>query len=479
MKFTFPEQVYVDPDKIAIAITGGGIRTMICMLGYFRCLLRYDPDFLKRTSYISTSSGGSWFNAILTFSKCEIDELLGESIPIDEISSETLHDYNFNNKNYMGNVMVHCPIMETFLHAKRVGIESSEIWEYVCSKNFLYPYGLDAKFVCDSEETAQFHKDINHINCIYPRKNFPFWICGASIVDNSLSHTTSCEFTPLYSGIRVPNKKYGGIFFENPGFNGRFKCIPKHDCRQNLYVSKYRNNYIDNFISCSSCAYGAFFRKCYNERLFFSDLLKNLNPKANCWGIMSNRGHETDIYDGGYIDNTGILNLAARGCKKILAFVNCAKFNNNYCNLEITHLFGLEKELKCSMCEFRKNSAIFSIDDWIEMRHDFEKRIKDDKIPYFYKKLKVYPNWKSGINGNYETELLIIPLFPNHDFNNKLKINLTSPEYTELNCFPNFELFYFKEGIEINFTKMQVNMLSTYCDWILQKVIEEKPDFFN
>lgn len=476
MNFQFPESI--DTNKIAIALNGGGIRTMACSMGYFRCLLRHDPKIMNKISYISTISGSSWFIAILLFGNCNLNNLLGESIPIYDINKYTLKGYNFDKCEFMGHVMTNCQVTEPMLNARRLGISAPQAWEYTCSKNFLYPYGIDGKFVCDSKESMKAHKKINNIDCVFPPKNYPFWICNSAVVDKQLTYATSCEFTPLYSGVRVPNYNYGGLYLESQGFGANFKKIPHKECRQNLCISPYNNNLLDNFIACSSCAYGVPFLQCYKENRPLSVMLKELNPITDLWGIMSDRDHEMNIIDGYYFDGTGIINLAARGCKKILAFINCGKFNS-YCDLGISHLFGLESKMQCYTSNLRRKLAIFSSEDWDEMKIDFEQRIEDGKIPYLHKKLKVLPNWHAGVNGNYETELLIIPLLPNCDFIEQLQFDHKSEEYSELREFPNFSTFYIDGSVEINFTKRQVNMLSTYCDWLLTEIIEEIPCFFE
>ena len=48
MNFVFPEQKdsKIDLNKIAIAISGGGTRSVACSTGYFRTLYKRNKDFM-------------------------------------------------------------------------------------------------------------------------------------------------------------------------------------------------------------------------------------------------------------------------------------------------------------------------------------------------------------------------------------------------------------------------------------------------
>lgn len=66
-----------------------------------------------------------------------------------------------------------------------------------------------------------------------------------------------CEFTPLYSGIRVPNGKYGGLLFNNATFGCNYKELDQM-CDQvaMVRVPPSMNNYLELSLAASSAAFG-------------------------------------------------------------------------------------------------------------------------------------------------------------------------------------------------------------------------------
>lgn len=454
MKFQFPEQNNhsVDPNKMAIAISGGGSRSAICSTGHFRALRRKNTEFYKRISYISSISGGSWFSSIFTYADVNIVELLGESIPLEYINKETLTKTNFDIDTFIGKIFNNFPVANRAIEGFFRGISPEKIWSYICGSLILEPYGLNRK-------TTSISKNENENN-IFPRDGAPFWICTAAIMDNNNleNGALTCEFTPMYSGLSTPQLKYGGLLFENQGFGCDFKEL--YSLEDSIMSTKGEDFTLDMIIASSSAAFGAD--------------IPNINLKTKIWGFVSNKDHDVDLIDGGFADFTGITSLVARGCKKILSFVNCSKFDNDYNNIGISHLFEPGDN---PWYTYGKDLEIFSKDSWYLLKSGFEKRIEENKTVYFYGKIPVLSNWKAGVNGGYEVELLIIPLFEHPDF--QIPIDVNSCEFQELNKFPNINYIFALEDKILELSESQINLLSTYTDWYLTKVMDELPCFFE
>lgn len=490
-KFRFPEQeqLNVDPNKLAVAVSGGGTKSMTATTGFFRALMRKDPEFYKHISYISGVSGGSWFATIFTLAKMNLQNFLGESILIHDINRHTLNTTNYYDKDYIGNVISNFPVTDTLLKGYEYGIKLSKIWEFVNSSLILDHYLLDDLYLSTSKEEAKLNMKFNNIKCTYPKKDYPFLIVNSATLEEGRivdeTDVQSYEFTPMYQGMRVPNTKYGGILFSNSVFGCDFKELNTvKDGLECLTVKKEENCTLEIGIASSSAAFGVEALKLASSHNPIINKFSNIRLTTKVWGFTSKESHIVNLMDGYFMDYTGVISLAARGCKKIISFINCSSFDNNYCNIGIAHLFGLEDEFKCIYCELRDKVRIFSLEDWIQMRLDFEARLKNGKIGYFHRKMNVLHNWNIGVNGGYETEILFIPLLHYQPFFDQLKIDIRSNDFPELNGMPNIgympnfnDFINGDKTMELN--NAQVNFLSTYCDWYLTKVMKEIPEFFN
>lgn len=478
-RFRFPEQdqLNVDPNKMAIAVSGGGTRSIACGTGSFRALFRKNPDFLKKISYTSAVSGGAWFTAIATMAKIPIGDLIGKSIAFSKIDRQSLNHYNFEEKSkYIGKIATNCPVVDVLLRGFVLGNRLDKLWNFAVSSMFLDPFGMDEKYLVNSASDYTLEKEFNELKCIFPNEDAPYWICGVGALDDNQSNAMCCEFTPMYSGIRVPNENYGGLLFSNSGFGCDYQelCEMK-DQLTTVKVSHQMDNYIDVALGATSALFGTEAMKLSSS----GAILGELGPKTRMWGIESTSDHEVHLTDGGFFDYTGVISLAARGCKKILAFLNCGKFTGNYCEFGITQLFGVDDEFKCYGCELRDKLAIFTLEDWIKMRLDFEARLEAGGLAYFHAKLPVQHNWKAGVNGGYETELLLIPLFEDKRFMDNLPIDLKSEKFPEFANFPNFGYLFGYDGRILELTNSQMNLLSTYSDWYLSMIMEDLPEFFE
>lgn len=499
-KFVFPEQTDKDFDhnRIALAISGGGTRSCAIAMGSFRRLKENNKHTSKDISYVSSLSGGSWFSQIYTYADVDEDELLGKSIPLDKISRRSLNYTNFEKGDmFMGNVLINCPISDIISNGLRKGVQHSKIWDDVIRTNFLMKYNLNGKIPTDTKENVIKNKELYNIDCVAPRDNTPFSISFTSILEgnNDMSNLETCdlalcEFTSKYCGIRTPHMLYGGVYIESNSFGCVFekrnvdKLNEQNVVQTDVSIHPVRTNTLESIMGSTSAAFGM--DVLINKYIPMVNKLTSMTPVTNVWGQNSNSNHQVYSIDGGFIDFTGVLSLAARNCKRVVCFLNVEgsdTINNtdkiNYCDYGMTHLFKMERCFKCKHSELRENVGIFSIKDWVPMRKEYEERRKSSRVAYFKRKMMVQPNKRIGVNGNYEMDLIMIPLIKNKIFEELIGIELGSSKYPELANFPNLQTIFENNGKAIELTNSQVNLLSTYSDWYLNEVMEAEPEFFN
>lgn len=501
-QYIFPEQnKNVDPNKLAISISGGGPRSFSTSTGHLRCLNRNKMLTNEKISYISSISGGSWISSIFTFSKVDKEELLGESINVEDISRRTLNYTNFEKEDkFIGNVMNQCPFQDLLSEYLRLGFQHDKIWENILSTIFLKPYNLNNKIPVESEEKVTLYKELYNIDCVAPREDAPFYISFSSTLsmDENIDKIDLCdfsllEFTPMYSGIKVPKFLYGGVYLENIGFG----CVyePKHiDILENsenieneginteIQIHEIRKNTLASMMGSSSAAYGI--ALVTNKLLSKITNLKSMTSIVNVWGKNSKENHRLFSIDGGFNDFTGVISLAARNCKKVLAFLNIEKGNRdhngkiNYCDYGMTHLFSTEKCYRCERYESRDKFGIFSTEDWELIKQDYEDRIDRGELAYFKRRMRVLQNKFAGVNGGYDMEIIFLPLVRNKKFEDRLKVDLDSDIFPELNNFTELKTVFADGLSSIELTNSQINLMSTYGDWCLEELMKAEPEFF-
>ena len=98
----FPEKClprFQKSSLIGLSYSGGGSRSYTSMIGYMRGLV--STGLYKNVDYVSTNSGGSWFNSVYTIAKTNgftDSELLGRSIELSKMNLINLSAENFTEK---------------------------------------------------------------------------------------------------------------------------------------------------------------------------------------------------------------------------------------------------------------------------------------------------------------------------------------------------------------------------------------------
>ena len=382
-----PNLVSKTPDinGVSFAISGGGSRSFVSMMGYFRALNKMKS--LNNVQYVSTVSGGSWFYGLYSYCKnnnkdLSDSDLLGENFDssassgLSNITLDVLKILN-NKDSYFGKIFESQDLHKYFVEGLLNSDVSNDLaWNYAINKYILDPYNLndivpaslnqkESLDICSKNQAIKY--------TLYLSDDNPFWICNTTLLSSNYKGIV-VPMTPLYSGISnivtsMDNTKtIGGELFENFSFgNSSFTDIStiqtlniSCSSTQNAYSLKQKGNYrtLSDMIGTSSTAYAqVFYDKANNSILKDSILLglldnipsNELIPKYNIYEnslTSSNKYNNVTMQlgDGAFSDNTGILSLLARGVKKIIAFINTENPNittsDKTFNNDISLLFG-------------------------------------------------------------------------------------------------------------------------------------------
>lgn len=474
-KYVFPEieENLVDSTKPALCISGGGCRSITAAFGFFRSILKRDPNYLERFSYASGSSGGAWILILLSIIKEDIFKLIGRDIPLNEISMQTLRSVNFDDEDtrFLGYSVYNFPVLNFLSQALRNGLPNNKCYQYILGEVFLRVYGVKGKTIVADKHEAELNEYHNGIKCEYPRKKFPFLISSATVMDEETqSHgSRHFEFTPMYSGMRVKTHLYGGMYFQNQGL-GCYKQHIKLNSLNRLKVRKYSgDSCVESFMAYSGAAYAQTAVSGSHGSIFMG-LLESLIPSINLWSDKQDNDI-VPIGDAGFVDNTGILSLVARGVPKILALNTTKGIKDHISETNLTCLFGIDCP-ECSTNSYTRNSQIFRSEDWEDVENQLKTRIHKGGCVYIHKKLEVLKNDFVGVNGGYEVELLVIYYEKHKDFDRILPDSFNEILNRSLGPYPTYNFMMITPESILGMSKEQINMMSTYCSWYTDQMMD-------
>jgi hypothetical protein len=499
----FVSDRYFNPNGVSIAVSGGGSRSYTSMIGYIRALLELDvypgKNAFTSAQFISSVSGGSWFTGTYLMAmgtnNYSSKQLLGNYIEPININYITLNKINFDNNYFMGQSPSNAPVLPIMNEARKNGIKTEFLWNYAIGKIFLEKYNLLGSITSQNEYYSSIMQQLNPSLPIpkLPPQDFPFWICNASLIDNSIVNNgcTQIQFTPLYSGFPQilgtlsDNNIIGGSWVNTYAFGSLppNQIIKNTNCNNNLLhlsVPLYQGGplTLENMIGTSSAAYGydtyAIAEKEFGKLVKLNPTYNFLCPLAPFKPKISYTG------DGGVAENTGIMNLAARNCKFIIAFNNTPQeFNNSFtgfCNSSLLPLFGLYSNYNCPNMANQPNIdsvQIFESNSWASFSQQFLDTSASGGPSYARAKLNVLPNSQNGVTGNYIVDLLVISLQSSSNFNNLLPTEISSTfsdSHGPFPNFPNYATLYTNRIEVIQLTKSQINLLQCYCYWSINDI---------
>lgn len=501
----YPEVILklYNPDGVGIALNAGGNRAFNSGIGFLLALLDIEiesKNALTAAKAVATSSGGSWLTGSYFFAKqtnnLTNDDLLGRPIPLQDINIENLETYNFDKKTFLG---YRCIEYIRLIPSYPYGVPNTlnNIWINIISSSYLKPYGLQSKIVSINEKYAKEIKknnpDINEQDIIVPPPDYPFWICDSSLLYDPIVKEGSTVFpmTTLYSGFPqilsngsnsiggnfIYTYAYGCKYPENNNFTNKnsiptFGDLQNPDLQTNVSIPKYQGYLtLDYMIGMSSAAYGYNTYKISETNLPILRQADIVNPLVNMWCDKDPNNTKVVQAVDGYISGnaTGIVSLVARKQKKIISFitpgtytaVSIEDFDKQLrIGSEISSLYGAAEATNSLSYTSNPNSIqIFEKSKFEDFVQQALARKKSGGVVYVRQKLRVLPNYRNGVDGNYEVDILYIVSQPTDNFN-----NLLPPEISNQFMDPNSPFYQFPNyPIDTSYTKGQINLLLSFC----------------
>lgn len=483
--FVFPEQVNgrVNKNKTALALSGGGSRAFVTAMATIKFLTH--KNLIDEISYISTISGSNWFIAPYIYS--DVD--MGIYRKPKNITMHNLTNDNISFLSYFAGVSVNdLKIYDLIKRGKKEGIIREYLWNYVCGKNFLESYGLFDMPVVEDEERADFYRDNNFLECIYPREDRPFWLSNATIrANNGPVHLTSCcMYSGIQSRVKIGDTYIGGYLIECPCINSENPNIHLEDYEEEVDVRTTNIFTLNDIIGTSSAAFANYIdeekeklKKQFHTGL---ELFGSVNPTYKFWDIKSDKNLVTSAVDGYLVDNTGIIALLARGCEKIMCMSANQEINNeDYHNGNFLHLFGKWREYGGLSVDdgISDTSQVFRGEDLDPFLEQIRERKASGGPVYVRIVLEVLENKRLCIKGGFNVELLMFFIYPCSDYISQLipEVRDQIVPNGELANFPNYKTILQNKGSIAKYTIPQINSLSYYIQWMLHKSKDEIIDF--
>lgn len=468
-EYTFPEQV--DTNKSAICLSGGGMRSLVCSNGYFTFLSRY--GLLDNLSYLSSVSGGSWFSGIYTFT----DIYFGDYKEPEDLTLFNLYTSNFDQMFFVPNICLKIPITHVSILVSKESISLSKVWPETINMSILDHFGLYDRVCVESyERQYELNLKYNTDRYIAPIKNRPFWICCASILaDNG---NVTFPMTTMYSGlpkvVKYRNNLIGNYYVETSCFGSFF------DDYEATSFSEFK---LCDMLGTSSAAFAELTNLLNNNGLYeFSEKIEHVIPKYKFAYFGDNIEYcDVEVVDGERANNTAILPLLARGCKKICMFNNNVDINNGidvfsnplsyYCNTCLLELFGM-CDRNCYFYPSVDNRVqVFESKYWQLLYDQFQNCIEQGGPVYCHVKIPVLENKHNSIKGGYEVELLIYLLYPSVIFTSRLSKEIRSQICKDgiFENFPNYSTLFQNTTSVLELKREQINLLHYYVQWCCEE----------
>ena len=425
--------------NFGICLSGGCFRATTLALGWVRILQR--EGILQQARYLSSNSGGSWFNSAFSYQeRFSSETFLGDYIEPQELSRElavkqattegcyakAIADSNFMS-DFVKNLVADWFSMDFFREKDQNKVRA---WSEAVGKGFLDPYALGAfnAAYClkGREASTQEQTDAPLVNtaCRDPSMPFPILVgCIAAKGDERQFHCY--EFTPLYSGCPAKiedaaGKKFGGVLIEPFGANSKAPTaalpLPGPPALMDLDVEWPVPLVQTAGISSSYIAQ----MKADSSKEGMWEALGC--PELHVWNGQDGKGEETPFADGGGVDNTAIHALLRRGTTKIVScYANSPVWTEDEPPAaddfwDLSALFGAVPEGKgpkmasgvIDAAVFNKHVQVFETEKWAELVAAVNKCVADKVSVVVPMKLKVLQNKAQGVQGGYDADVVFV-----------------------------------------------------------------------
>jgi len=439
----------------SVAISGGGSRSFVASVGYFRALQKSGLS----PAYISSVSGGSWFSAMYLHSgktlgrSCGVGAQ-GHVVP-SAITSQELATANNS----------------AFFIASNLYKEDLLRWDDM-NRDDTWTLGIGRVF-----GSGDFAWDAG-------AEDAPFWICNAT-ANFADGRVRTFEFTPLYAGIT----NVAHFALTDRAVLGTKICIQDKD----RLLTTGAVATITDALGMSSALHSFVIA----NKQHLSSLLRMCLPHSTQKYVQKCVVLEKDgdrllhnsvkVCDGGQLDNSGVLSLLKRGARRVL-FLNNTNipfkkwFREGENNLP--SLFGATNP-RTKYCSAPNDIQVFSTSDYfnriVPQLEDCENR---GDFLFARATLRVMPNHKHGVEGDYDVDFAVLTLCRAPNFVNRLPREVRAQIENEdfrlfdrheraLGKFPLYDTALETPlGVSTLFLN-QINLLSTYCEWAMDQHIAE------
>jgi len=425
-KDEYPEGLSVD--SLAVAFSGGGMRSAVLCVGWLQALEQI--GVLNDVKYISTISGSSWTVGPMVYGTSTRKEFLGISTSPEDLTLSACEDLCSSGhskvlakstfiEDMLGNALKKVPISSTGLVD---GSSSVDWWSETVGESFFAPSGIKCGYnstlpASDAGKAAEFAHALNGLadDIIPVRKDMPpFLIMNGSILVGGEKGCIPLEFTPMYFGTPAAYRDLDAVFVEPAGFcsSSLTKAqLPMVSSGSSVKVEVDRvvSIHEQSGISSSNIAqtHGDAMSDDQYEKLCFPMMQVFSNGMCKC-------------VDGGSTDNTGILALLRRGCKKILAGIACnlsvAELTVEDANIHtlgtLAGLFGRQKSSTGIVDlvkdgDYNDQRHVFPGEKWDELISALRSRLQQGAGLVHKISLPVMRNESIAVKGGYTLTLVI------------------------------------------------------------------------
>lgn len=497
-EFNYPE--LTDPElryepilgrpNTGIAISGGGTVSASLIMGYFYAL--QEMEVFDNIRYISGVSGGCWGSAPFCYLPEDMDDttyLGGKKYQPEDLTRDILKQVPEHSLTY---AVTHACIVEKAL----LEIQSkhlSSCYVRAVGDIFLEPFNIsktDCYFTTDQNAVNQItgrNPGLNASDFITLKKGRPFPIMNTSIMSPKVetgSDNFPCDFTPLYAGVKTHagkkgklGQKIGGAFVEPFGFNCKPVKVDKKELMTIVSPGDERFS-LCHPVGGSGDAIAQDVMEKHTVPNFILPSYKYWNPTA---ALAPLARHTYRLGDGGFVDDTGVAALLARGVENIVVFLT-EPFDTTTEQYQavgynqISSLFGQkvykwDKDPdKRGFTDPNPNNLMLEQEKFNALKTAVKQSIQAGGPVFWKDAYTVQENGWFGIDGGWTCNILWIFNSRSTGWNDRVKALLKDEFVPD---FPFVKVFGQNPQSVINLTPVQANMLGNFGYWMSTSAEQE------
>lgn len=460
----------VEKPEVGLCIAGGRLSAACAATGALRAL--EDLNLAKDFTQLSVAGGSAWATAAYVFSDASAMHLLGGRTVPEALTLEVLD-------------AVPVPLMRSTVERTEAkdtqpekGTMKVEDLIHRVATLWLVPYGLhDRYFLANSNKD---HRRIVHQypkmqdeKFLLPRTDRPTWVVGGSLV----SEENQLPFQMTASLITGP-ATFGSRTYE-PIIFPFFRDVETDSLHILGSVQTFAFGGVHEDLSRISKTSPVLTAPSEPFTLADALTLSGLSSAAKLWGSQLQRwpvkgtaaspGPEVSFCDGALTDNSGLLHLLQRRVGRIV-WVDFGWEGAAHCTPQQNNMNDMMEKFGClqpGSFPFAKFSQVFREAEVATMLQQLQTRRNQGEPGVVRRKLRVLPNERWQIKGDFSVDLVLIHI----DRVTKFEEYLPEETRYELNCglrgsFPNFPFLQPTPGPGgATLTNRQANLLAALVEY--------------